>query len=140
MTMDPSMGTLCPEPSSSFGSRGTVSASEAPPHISGFVTGSRTLSSGERGFRSDVGGVPDGQWVRRCQQLRRAEGSPATHPVISPCLRMALSEHWGAGQDGHGAVRGHRCPHLPANPFVVILSLDRNKTLSVVSVISLFTI
>ena len=57
MTMDPSRGTLCPEPSNSFGSGDSLRIRGTFPVVSGLVTGSRTLSSGERGFRSDAGGV-----------------------------------------------------------------------------------
>lgn len=62
-------------------------------------------------------------------------------PVISPVLGMALSEHWGAGQDGHViVVRGVGVPHLPANPLYGYPLPRQEQTLSVVSVISLFTI
>lgn len=70
-----------------------------------------------------------------------AEGSGDSVLSSPPVLGMAVSEHWGAGPDGHAiAVRGVGVPTFLLVPFMVILSLDRNKTLSVVSVISLFTI
>ena len=70
-----------------------------------------------------------------------AEGSGDSVLSSPSVLGMALSEHWGAGQDGHViAVRGVGVPTFLLIPFMIILSLDRNKTLSVVSITSLFTI
>ena len=91
------------------------------PVVSGFVTACRTLSSGERGFRSDAGGV----------SLARGSGSEDANSWRRGELKEAasLSCHLPLSSDGSIRTLGSRtgrachrcegcgCPRLPANPL-----------------------